>query len=409
MESDSEVQDTNALLGYIDVQIDSVNKPYKSDSIIGSQPIALDAKSPFPKDLTICKSCGGDMRQLAMINADLPDEWYDRRLYVLTCIEPKCRRKEGSVRAIRGIKKDPAEMARREKEQTDKLERERQREEEQLKKEEEDRQKLQGLFGKKDSSNPFASKSGGNPFASKSSNPFAKKNDEKAPAKPTFAEVSKPAMSKIEKPIDPVGDLPQYPGYILFFDQEVLDPKNQYLPPLPDNLKIQEDGTVIDDNASISSGNLPKVNPNEKNSEDISKLVDDATFQNFTNVVSFNTGQVVRYELNGQPLLYSSKDKVSKVFYDSDGKLRKSSEWTIPAPAFNPSGERRFELQLMPKMIIDLEKDADIDILRDGMEWGTIIVATDAADVAPSLDSNGVCYVEEWVGVQWEEEVQKGP
>lgn len=63
----------------------------------------------------------------------------------------------------------------------------------------------------------------------------------------------------------------------------------------------------------------------------------------------------------------------------------------------------------MPKMIIDLENNYnDVkQIIDNGMEWGTIIVATDSEDFVPVnwLDDNGVAYLEEWCGVQWEESV----
>lgn len=205
--------------------------------------------------------------------------------------------------------------------------------------------------------------------------------------------------------------LPEFKGYILYFEQEKLDPSKQQLPPLPENLKIEEEGEVIEENVSsnnVQQGNLPKINPaKNKETEDLSKLFDDQTFQNFTRILSYNPQQVVRYEPGGSPILYSSKDKVSRIFYSDNGKFKDRSEWNIPSPAYNPSGCRRFEMQLMPKMIIDLESDiVDVQkILQNGMEWGTIIVATDSEDFVPLnwLDDNGVAYLEEWCGVQWEE------
>lgn len=52
----------------------------------------------------------------------------------------------------------------------------------------------------------------------------------------------------------------------------------------------------------------------------------------------------------------------------------------------------------MPYAISMLEKE---EAGLDGMEWGTIIVAT-CVCVPKVLDANQVGYVEEWVGVQWE-------
>lgn len=423
MESEeiNEARTTATLLGYIDVAIDAENKPYAGDSVIGGEPVAMDARSPIPEKLLVCGHCGGLMRQLVQCSADVPGTWYERSLYVLACVEVGCRRQKGSVRAIRGVKKDPAEMARREEAERAREEAAAKAKAEAAQREAENKQKAMGLFGKKEGAganpfgaNPFASTSA-NPFAS-NSNPFEMKSVEKAvekadkkeegavAAEQTYAAIAKGHMTKpVEREADHI-KLPSFPGYILYFDPEELDPKKQYLPPLPADVKIEEVDEMRD-NVSVTSGNLSKVNNDRR--EDVARMVDDPTFQNFASIVSYNTGQVLRYELGGEPLLYSSKDDVAKVFYDAQGKLRKESDWKIPAPGYNPSGRRRFEVQLMPKMIIDLEKDADMDMLREGMEWGTIVVATDADDTVPDnwLDERGVAYMEEWAGVQWEEEV----
>ena len=54
----------------------------------------------------------------------------------------------------------------------------------------------------------------------------------------------------------------------------------------------------------------------------------------------------------------------------------------------------------MPHAITMLERD---DVGLDGMEWGTIIVAS-CTCVPRWVDEDGVGYVEEWVGVQWEQQ-----
>lgn len=54
----------------------------------------------------------------------------------------------------------------------------------------------------------------------------------------------------------------------------------------------------------------------------------------------------------------------------------------------------------MPHAIAMLEAD---DVSLDGMEWGTIIVC--ACHCVPKrVDADGVSYVEEFVGVQWEQQ-----
>lgn len=419
---------TETLLGYVDVEI-SENEPlYSNDSFIGGQAVPMDKLSPIPSKFVHCKNCSKPMRLLTQCSAELPNTWYDRRLYVFICIETNCRRKDGSVRAIRGIKKDKVTMEHRENQEKKRIEVETLKQQKKIEKEEETKNLVRNLFAPSDnkSSNPFASpSSGSNPFTSPT-NPFGTKKiddeitkikeTEMEPRKTLFSEVvsENSKSTKITQPEKGVADytLPEFKGFILYFETEKLDPANQVLAPLPDNLKIDEEGTIIEDNSSASnvkSNNLPKINPEKNTTEDISKLFDDQTFQNFTRILSYNTLQVIRYEPNGAPILYSSIDKISQIFYTPEGKFKESSDWNIPAPSYHPSGTRRFEMQLMPKMIIDLENDVDdiTRIMKNGMEWGTIIIATDSEDFVPLnwLDDNGVCYLEEWCGVQWEDEV----
>lgn len=414
---------TNTLLGFVDVEISEDEPIYSNDSFIGGQPIPMDKNSPIPYELVHCKNCNKPMRLLTQCSADLPNTWYDRSLYVFICIESRCRRKDGSIRAIRGIKKDKQIMEKRENDEKKRIKEEKLKEQKKIEKEEETKKLVANLFGSSndDSSNPFGNSS--NPFASKS-NPFETKkiNDEVNKindTKSSFAEIAKSATTENDKPkkkLETNYTLPEFKGYILYFETENLDPSKQKLPPIPDNLKIEEvDGEVEDtlnnnNSNNIKNGNLPKINPEKnKETEDLTKLFDDQTFQNFTRILSYNTQQVLRYEPNGSPILYSSKDKTSKIFYTEGGKFKEKKDWNIPSPAYHVTGERRFEMQLMPKMIIDLENNYnDVkQIIDNGMEWGTIVVATDSEDFVPVnwLDNNGVAYLEEWCGVQWEESV----
>lgn len=414
---------TSTLLGFVDVEISEDEPIYQNDSFIGGQPQPMDKASPIPFELVQCNNCKSPMRLLTQCSADLPDTWYDRSLYIFICIKSQCRRKNGTVRAIRGVKKDRVEMEKRENEEKKRIEEEKLKEQKKVEKEQETKNLVANLFGSDsnvNNSNPFAS----NPFTGGSnSNRFANTNpfDTKTvsnelknvdDSNSSFAEVAKKAVKSNEKKsvkkVNSDYKLPEFKGYILYFETEKLDPSRQKLPPIPDNLKIEEVDGDADDALNIPQGNLPKINPEKnKETEDITKLFDDPTFQNFTRILSYNTQQVVRYEPNGSPILYSSKDAVSRIFYTSEGKFKDTKEWNIPNPAYHPGGHRRFELQLMPKMIIDLEENyTDVkEIMNNGMEWGTIIVATDSEDFVPLnwLDENGVAYLEEWCGVQWEE------
>lgn len=69
----------------------------------------------------------------------------------------------------------------------------------------------------------------------------------------------------------------------------------------------------------------------------------------------------------------------------------------IPACAHCAS-PRVFELQLTPQAIAELEVG---EMGLEGMEWGSVIVGVCEADCVPG--EGDVSYVEEWVGVQWED------
>lgn len=144
----------------------------------------------------------------------------------------------------------------------------------------------------------------------------------------------------------------------------------------------------------------------------------DKTFQRFADRLAQNPEQVLRYEFGGSPLLYSCEDAVGKMLDGAHATtLQTSSGSRISTarqqqggsgiPACNNCGKARvFEMQLVPQAIAELEVD---EMGVDGMEWGTIIVGACSAD----CEERGVevgewgC-VEEWVGVQWEEEGGRG-
>jgi pre-rRNA-processing protein TSR4 len=126
----------------------------------------------------------------------------------------------------------------------------------------------------------------------------------------------------------------------------------------------------------------------------------DKTFQKFSDRIAQNPEQVLRYEFKGQPLLYSGHDDVATRFIVPHGKAGAARG----IPRCDSCGAQRvFELQLVPGLIYQLEKDEAIDF-DDGMEWGTIIVATCANNCG---EAGAISFKEEWLGVQWEERMVK--
>lgn len=126
----------------------------------------------------------------------------------------------------------------------------------------------------------------------------------------------------------------------------------------------------------------------------------DSTFQKFADRLASNPEQVLRYELGGQPLLYSHDDDVGKLLSKGD----RAGQAALPSCS-RCGSSRVVEYQLMPHAIEILEKD---ESGLDGTEWGTIIVAVCGDDcVEDSARAGGSGYFEEWVGVQWEEIVKR--
>ncbi|WPK22883.1 hypothetical protein PUMCH_000104 [Australozyma saopauloensis] len=408
---------SEVFLGYTDVAFDEEDEePTLEDTFIGGQPIWLhEDSSPAEKDLK-CDNCNEFMALLLQASAPRDDKPYDRVLYIFACKNTQvCSRKKGSIKAIRGVCKDPERMAEIKAEQdaeVQKLLDEKLRIENKKKLQIEMTKDIFDATKPSTLTNPFGGNSfGGNPFGG---NPFggqetkSKVDDKKAPAQEakqskqelTYAAVLAKAAPKKEpvKKLSAGSVLPQYPGFFLFTEQEQLkkvthEPELEKYKELIDKMDPNEDQrerSMSNSSATSSSGLNPETSK-------IASMLSDAFFENFSSIVGHNPSQVLRYDLGGEPLLYSGKDDVAKTFKSSG----------LPSPAYNPSSERQFELQLMPKAIMDLELYLSklVKDILGGMAWGTIIVATDIDDGVSLLDENHVGYVVEYCGVQWEESV----
>ena len=359
-----------------------------------------------------CRTCNGLLSLIMQINGDLPD-WYpehERRLYIFSCKRKACRRKTGSVRAIRAVRKTVNVST--------------------LKRPEvqppasasgaDDKSRAatnvgEALFGSKPpvsaQANPFASSSSAsitqqNPFASgpvqrvagqepstalgSLTETFAQKIRLSSPLSPvqTSASASRETWPERTAFPDP------YSSYFLDADKEYIEEPS---PEVPSNARLDR---------TDGDGGMDMKDAFESSM--------DKTFQRFADRLSQNPEQVLRYEFGGQPLLYSKTDAVGKVLsYDqksSNAKIqlvsskRNSSSAGMPKCA-NCSAQRTFELQLTPHLITELESD---ESGLDGMDWGTILLGVCSANCQEHGKGEGeVGYVEEWAGVQWEELAEK--
>lgn len=399
------------------------------DSFIGGTPVWLHPESyPSASQLT-CGNCGQLMALLLQAFAPWESDYYDRVIYVFACKNTSwCSRQKGSIRCLRGIRKDPQKMEKVRQQ----IEEEQNKASEDLKKQEAERKNrtemMQNLFDKlapvSTENNPFSSSS--NPFQSPS-NPFEKnaaipkpgedkgqKNIKSTPnqSSPTSTYAGAAASASANASQNPTSSekdskrrikLPSYPGYFIYVDQESLkqNTSNFDLKKYKDLLQDMENDPVKNEtllNVSYSSSATANLPPQASKSA----LLNDRSFENFVSTVEHNPSQVLRYLLGGKPLLYTSKDSVAPRFVTKNA-------FNIPSPPYNPSSTRQFELQLMPKAIIDLEdiatSSASPQALLSGMSWGTIIVCTDKEDYIPPefYDRNNCAYIEEWCGTQWED------
>ncbi|KAI5196620.1 hypothetical protein E4T38_08410 [Aureobasidium subglaciale] len=435
-DSDSDLEDenfteTNVLLGYATKDVaDDTTSQLGGHAKLGLEKDELNAETTLfaqtwldeqttpPGDLAKCKSCGGLLTLLLQLNGDLPDRFpgHERRLYLWACKRKACRRTVGSVRAFRAIRASaiPAESekAKQPKQETPK----------EAPAPAAPKTNLgESLFGVK---SPASASSSINPFAtggasSRPANPFSS-SPAPTPAAPTptatettpslsetfasKARISSPEPSSVpattsagpREPWPPQSAFPPpYPSHYLDADYETLDIEK---PEIPAQTRVDMDIDNVD-GASGAGADMDVKDAFESSM--------DKAFQRFADRMSQNPEQILRYEFAGQPLLYSKADAVGKLLgahqesAASNAKVKTSGAKSGMPKCTNCGAERLFELQLTPYAIVELEAE---ELGLEGMEWGTIILGVCSKDCVQRGQKEGeVGYLEEWVGVQWEE------
>ncbi|KAI5285315.1 hypothetical protein KEM54_000662 [Ascosphaera aggregata] len=422
---------TNVLLGFAEEgEMDD------EVSHLGGKPTWMNDASPPPGNLAKCDNCGSYMNLLLQLNGDLPERFPNdaRWLYIFGCTRSACNRKAGSVKAFRAVKKYklPSRMNRKPTHSTPEPAPE-------VKKPAVDLGS--SIFGgptpaQVAGSNPFASPSSA---ATASANPFAPLPPTsllgaKTPQKPlaeaqspasktdgtekltaTFAEkvrISSPPSEElaIEKTIfGPPAPWPAESSFPAPYKHFYLDAEYETLsaPSSPDySGKIHTDAMDYEDAKGSGAAD----------SKETFESSIDKDFLRFSTRLEHNPEQVLRYDFNGTPILYSTNDAIGKLFpktsISTSGKISTVSSGEnkslIPRCPYC-GGERVFEVQLVPHAIATLEEDRDLGFpgtkSESGMEWETIIVGVCAGNCG--ADKVGVVeYRQEWVGVQWEEAIK---
>lgn len=389
------------------------------------------------------------MPLLLQLNADVPSRFvtHERRLYMWACRAKRCRRKPGCVRALRTVRVHGEVDA-----ETQAAGGERSAQEQQ------DHAPDIGsaLFGgnpamkeNTQNGNPFAAPKGKQPA---STNPFAIKPESDSTANGTGVQDSSSSNSQDlsstfaqkARITDPASDrlphrTPQSrppPDHVQFeeWPQEAaptakpyphfyLDADFEYLSST-DSLSFQK---KVNNASHAAFMDIDEPNSSSSKSKTEKEVPDDAidrTFQQFADILAQNPEQVLRYHFNGKPLLTRREDDVGKAFSQAekivDTDAGQSLSITLNGRAESPGsrlpacsycGARCvFEYQLTPGAITVLEEEEDLaTLLEEGMDWGTVVVASCERDcVDAGVREGSTTYKEQWVGVQWEEVVERG-
>jgi len=251
-----------------------------------------------------------------------------------------------------------------------------------------------------------------NPFSTGSANPFSTPSSASNPfsqaAKPPPAPETQPPVITLTKTFaqtlslnntqPPVSEPQPYepwptdgPSLQKAYPISYLpDAEYETLDPTPAKLPASARLITTDDEDPTKGDKAEKADPETFESSM------DSTFQKFADRVAQNPDQAIRYEFAGAPLLYSRDDEVGRLLSGGGG---------IPGCG-NCGAARVFEVQLMPQAITELEAE---ELGLEGMDWGTAIVGVCGADCQErGVETGGDGYIEEWVGVQWEEIMNRG-
>ncbi|WWD18790.1 hypothetical protein CI109_103245 [Kwoniella shandongensis] len=384
-------------------------------------PLPASAAGKVPEEVR-CGVCHKPMPLLAQVYCPPENGENDRTIYVWGCARVKCQKREGSVRAFRASIRNE-EYVRDVEEKRAAAEKAAAAEREKARKNpftisSDSQPNGSALFG---TAQPLfgAPSSGSNPFA-------APVTSSEAPDLSSLSiSSSTPSSSTTLAPPLPAYQPAQYLSTI-----------EEYIPPVED-MEVEEDEDS-DDEAIAQNGGL------EEAWEKILPKGVDEVFENFVRRLEAADGgskQVLRYELGGMPLPYSTQSPICKrLFPGAEKPLAKDEELDL-ASLYNPSSvppcpqcksKRTFELQLVPSLISVLKPNAitttgkpsedqketkplseeerkkELERLAAGvkgedksaaekegeMEWGTVLVY--------GCEKDCVGLVEEWVGVEWE-------
>ncbi|KAF8885017.1 programmed cell death protein 2 [Infundibulicybe gibba] len=441
---DEQVSDveTSVLLGVPDGPIDvPAELGDAAVSRIGGHPAFLPSAEPSFAS-SHCKVCSKPMELLVQIWCPFEDSPMDRALYIWGCARGGCQRKDGSIRAWRGLRYNGKYAVKLEQ----KLARRRDKEKAQAAaRAEQERVKAAAK------SNPFSMSNAAapNPFGL-GAQIFGGSNPAPAPEPESRVEEDEEEEGEEEDVSDTESEkslltamasttlsesawkaAPLYPPLYLSTSSE-------YLPPQP-KLKLPPGAQISDPLEDDNGGKKGKDKDISWASEAYENSLElDHVFERFMKRVDYEGEQCVRYELKGTPLPFSS-DHVFQALFPAPPveplPVTKPAFKVVHTPkrTYKPAGvppcptchsPRVFECQLMPNLINILRaSDADKGKVSDeerrkavkralkgldsdekrGMEWGTCMIFSCEKDCCVEGGTDlKEAWREEVVYVQWD-------
>jgi len=382
--------ETSVLLGVPDGPIDVPSDLSDAAvSRIGGHPAFLPSSEP-PITSSHCKVCDNPMELLVQMWCPFENSPMDRALYVWGCARMTCQKKQGSVRAWRGLRYNEKYAAKLKKKQE--------------LREEKRKAKADALEAAKlPKANPFSTNVAANvPAFGLGTQIFGEdppdsnvsdsedENEESDDDADSEASSLVTALTRTVISDSPWQSAPAYkPVY--------LSTVSEYLPPQPKQ-KL----------SSASQGDMDDATGAWMSEKYENSMYVDPIFERFTRRVAAEGEQCVRYELGGVPLPFASDEVYQKLFPPAKHGYEPSGVEACPGC----QSKRLFECQLMPNLInvvrprltekgqqTDEERRAEIaGALRggEGMSWGTCLV----------FSCSGDCSLSEWreeaVYIEWD-------
>lgn len=274
--------------------------------------------------------------------------------------------------------------------------------------------------------NPFASESNGAPEAQDESEPESEADDDSNSEDELIQALSTTVISE-----SAWKDAPAYPPLYLSTVSEYLPEKPKFS--LPPGTQIVDPSEIDEKNVKDASSWVSEAYENSLNIDQV--------FDKFSQRVEIEPEQVVRYDLKGTPLPFSSSDATFKRLFPDP----KPESVTITKAAFNVASPQKrvydassipacpscgaarvFECQLMPNMINVLSSPSSVNDknltdeerrqavatalkkgdqdARGSMEWGTCMVFSCENDCCRDENNkeSKESWKEEFVLVQWD-------